>query len=63
MNKLPSIVTNHNGILAQNPTSSIAVSMADGRVTDAPAIPPIPAVICWTTPPHISYSFTIKSIA
>ena len=63
INRLPIMVTSHKGMLAQNPTFSIADSIVDGNDTLAPPMPPIPAVTCVTTPPHISYIFVIISIA
>ena len=63
MNKLPSIVTSHKGILAQKPASSTAVSIAAGSDTDAPPTPPNDPAISATTPPQIVYKDTIKSIA
>ena len=63
INRLPSIVTSHNGMLAQKPASSTAVSIAAGSVTAAPPIPPRLPAIFSTTPPHILYITVIRSSA
>ena len=62
MNRLPSIVTSHSGILARKPTSSIAVMISGGRAADAFVIPPTPLAAVATMPLHTSKMFTIKSM-
>lgn len=63
MNKLPKMVTSHNGIDAQKPASSTADSIADGKETEALPTPPKLPAISVTTPPQMVYNVVIKSIA
>ena len=62
MNTLPSIVTSHRGMLARNPTSSMAVLISSGSVTDAPVrFPRFPATVL-TMPPQMVNSVVIMSM-
>ena len=62
MNTLPKIVTSHSGILARKPTSSMAVLISSGSVTDAPVrLPRLPATVL-TIPPQMVKSVVIMSM-
>ena len=62
MNKLPRIVTSHSGMLARNPTFSIAVCISAGSDTIASEIPPMLSAISVTMPLQMENTFSIMSM-
>lgn len=62
MNRLPSSVTSHRGMLARKPTSSIAVMISGGSAADALVMPPTLLAAVATMPLQTSKILTIKSM-